>query len=113
MKGQLPTRCSVGMLWESRNTADLVRWAGTSPRSLKSLQTRKLQMESSAPRALSCGHQSRVESSDGHFSHSRTIERQALIGLRYRKHLIAVYHPWFIFFINTMRENAHGETDPR
>jgi hypothetical protein len=38
---------------------------------------------------------------------------QALIGLRYRKHLIAVYQTWFIFSINTMRENAHGETDPR
>lgn len=24
-------------------------------------------------------------------------KRQALIGLRYRKHLIAVYHPWFMF----------------
>jgi hypothetical protein len=31
----------------------------------------------------------------------------------YRKDLIAVYHGWFTFFNNTMRENAHGETDPR
>jgi hypothetical protein len=32
---------------------------------------------------------------------------------RYRKDLIAIYHPWFTFSSNTMRENAHGETDPR
>jgi hypothetical protein len=31
----------------------------------------------------------------------------------YRKHLIALYHRWFTFSDNTMRENAHGETDPR
>ena len=31
----------------------------------------------------------------------------------YRKDLIAVYLAWFTFLRNTMRENAHGETDPR
>ena len=38
---------------------------------------------------------------------------QGLIPLSYRKHLIVIYHAWFTFLINTMRENAHGETDPR
>ena len=35
------------------------------------------------------------------------------MALRYRKDLIVIYHPWFTFLLNTMRENAHGETDPR
>jgi hypothetical protein len=38
---------------------------------------------------------------------------QGLIRFHYRKHLIAVYRRWFTFLLNTMRENAHGETDPR
>jgi hypothetical protein len=32
---------------------------------------------------------------------------------RYRKYLIVVYREWFNVLSNTMRENAHGETDPR
>ena len=34
-------------------------------------------------------------------------------GSFYRKHLIVIYQRWFTFRSNTMRENAHGETDPR
>jgi hypothetical protein len=33
--------------------------------------------------------------------------------LLYGKDLIVIYHLWFTFLLNTMRENAHGETDPR
>jgi len=31
----------------------------------------------------------------------------------YRNYLIVVYGAWFNVLPNTMRENAHGETDPR
>lgn len=41
------------------------------------------------------------------------IDSQALISVRYRKNLIVIYGAWFTFLPNTMRENAHGETDPR
>jgi hypothetical protein len=44
---------------------------------------------------------------------SSALPSQGLITARYRKHLIVVYHRWFTFLLNTMRENAHGETDPR
>jgi hypothetical protein len=37
----------------------------------------------------------------------------AFPGSPYSKDLIAVYFAWFTFCNNTMRENAHGETDPR
>ena len=38
---------------------------------------------------------------------------QHLPAASYSKHLIVIYQPWFTFCSNTMRENAHGETDPR
>jgi hypothetical protein len=43
----------------------------------------------------------------------RAAPAQGLSPVRYRKHLIVIYRAWFTFGINTMRENAHGETDPR
>jgi hypothetical protein len=42
-----------------------------------------------------------------------TRKSQALNQFRYRKDLIVIYQRWFTFLPNTMRENAHGETDPR
>jgi len=41
------------------------------------------------------------------------LHAQQLPAQHYSKHLIAIYQPWFTFCSNTMRENAHGETDPR
>ena len=38
---------------------------------------------------------------------------KGLSRLAYSKDLIAIYRAWFTFLLNTMRENAHGETDPR
>jgi hypothetical protein len=47
------------------------------------------------------------------FSLPKGLPPQGLFRFRYRKHLIVIYHRWFTFLLNTMRENAHGETDPR
>jgi hypothetical protein len=44
---------------------------------------------------------------------SKELPPQGLNLVGYRKHLIVIYHPWSTFLLNTMRENAHGETDPR
>jgi len=47
------------------------------------------------------------------FSSPAQNASQGLISPRYRKNLIVIYRTWFTFLPNTMRENAHGETDPR
>jgi hypothetical protein len=55
-----------------------------------------------------------INTSSGIFSSSVDNGRPQLISLsRYRKHLIVVAWSGHYAAFNTMRENAHGETDPR
>jgi len=58
------------------------------------------------PHQPATGSKSRPENAANH-------RAQAPNQRGYSKHLIVIYNAWFTFLTNTMRENAHGETDPR